>query len=240
MRNLGRPTVPASHAAAGPAGPGDAAVLSRINHDMRSPLSVILGTFEVLAECSDLDASDRRFLSLGTEAAEALLRLADDLRLYAALQRGSVSVECVSLDLARLVAQSMTNALQPHGFTIVTGETQGALQCAAGDLDYLCVAVSALARHLTGSIRESVATGCRALSLCVTQREGRCVAALTPADGGLEALPAVTPDAMLQPGEQTLGLLNAVRLMTLMEGTVNVDADSARLTISLPSCPTRA
>lgn len=239
MLNKRQPAVAASRAASGSSEAGDAAVLSRINHDMRSPLSVILGTFEVLEECPDLDASDRRFLSLGTEAAEALLRLADDLRLYAALQRGSVAVECVAVDFCALVTQTMSKALEPHGIAVVARETPDAGERAAGDMDYLHVAMSALARHLTGSIKESGCMDCGALSVCVTQQQDRSVAALTPADRGGDALPAATPPAMLQPGDQNLDLINAVRLITLMDGTVNLDVDSARLTISLPTCATR-
>lgn len=209
------------------------AVLSRTNHDMRSPLSVILGVFELLEESTSLDAGERRYLTLGNEAAESLLQLAEALRLHTSLERGQVALTAAPLDLPALTRQALDVAFAAKGAAITlrpvaTAESSQAL----GDVDHLRPALTALARHMLSQAGESAALR---LNLHVLHSGDQVVVQVLPAAGSPSALPAEPPPEDMQPGSTDLQTINAVRLIDLMGGNVNVDPAGGRLTISLPA-----
>ncbi|MDZ7668551.1 MAG: histidine kinase dimerization/phospho-acceptor domain-containing protein [Gammaproteobacteria bacterium] len=211
------------------------AVLSRTNHDMRSPLSVILGVFELLEESTGLDEGERRYLALGSEAAESLLQLADALRLHASLERGQLSVEAAPLDLPALTREVLDAACAAKGAAAVRPEPMTESGQALGDIDHLRGALSALARHMLSQVGETAESAALHRSLTVLHHGNQVVAQIGPPGAAADALPAERPAGTLQPGSCDLHVSNAVRLIDLMGGKVNVDPDGGRLTISLPA-----
>ncbi len=104
-----------------------------------------------------------------------------------------------------------------------------------GDLDHLRGALTALAGHLLSQVRETEDSAALLLSLNVVRHGDQVVVQVLPAAGSPTALPADgAPDA-IQPGSTDLQVFNAVRLIDLMGGKVNVDPQGGRLTISLPA-----
>lgn len=211
------------------------AVLSRTNHDMRSPLSVILGVFELLEESTGLDAGERRYLALGSEAAEGLLQLADALRLYTSLERGQVSLDAAPLDLATLTREALDAALAAKGCAALQGAPAQESRRALGDIDHLRGALAAMARYMLSQIGENGESAALHLSLHVLHHDGQMIAQVMPAGAAAGALSADRAADALQPGSSDLYVSNAVRLIDLMGGKVNVDPDGGRLTISLPA-----
>lgn len=228
----GEPMGAAGHAAADT----ELAVLSRTNHDMRSPLSVILGVFDLLEESTSLDAGERRYLALGSEAAENLLQLADALRLHTSLERGQVTLEAAPLDLPVLAREVLDAAMAAKGAAVALQPAAAAESTQAlGDVDHLRGAIMALARHLLSRVDESDRSAPLQLSLRAFQQGNQIVVQVLPAAGSPAALPADRPANAMQPGSTDLQLLNAARLIDLMGGSMNVDPDGGRLTISLPA-----
>lgn len=231
------------HSPGGPAGAprhaaadSELAVLNRTNHDMRSPLSVILGVFDLLQESANLDASERHYLALGNEAAENLLALADALRLHTSLERGQLALDAAPLDLPALTREVLDAACAAKGGTatlrpVATAESTQAL----GDVDHLRGALTALARHLLSQVGETGESAAMLLSLNVLRQSDQVVVQVLPAAGSPSALPADRPPDAIQPGGTDLHVCNAVRLIDLMGGRVNVDPDGGRLTVSLPA-----
>jgi len=87
-----------------------------ISHDLRTPLTSIIGYVE-LALDEDvgpvLDGERRSYLEVVSRSSERLLRLVDDLLFVARLQAGRLVLDPTELDLAAIARQSVTEA-QPR------------------------------------------------------------------------------------------------------------------------------
>jgi signal transduction histidine kinase len=87
-----------------------------ISHDLRTPLTSIIGYVELaLDERSgeELDDERRSYLEIVSRSSERLLRLVDDLLFVARLQAGRLTLAPAFLDLAEVGAQAVREAL-PH------------------------------------------------------------------------------------------------------------------------------
>lgn len=205
------------------------AVLSRSNHDMRSPLSVILGVLEMLQSSSTLDASERRYLELGRDAANDLLGLADALRLYAAIARGTVCMDIAPAQLFAPLREAVADALADRGIALraTAPDTAVAAPC---DLGYLNLAMAALTRHLADRLVEGAAAR-GGLNLRVALQDRRVRIDLGPdgcSDGAAEPL-------TVQPGDAAIALFNAVSLVRHMHGEVRFDPAAPALSVELPA-----
>lgn len=206
------------------------AVLSRMNHDMRSPLSVILGVLELLDDSADLGDDEHRYLQLGRDAANALAHHADALRLYAGMSRGAVSVDGTSLDLFESSREALDTALAQRRATLTAEAPENPVR-AEGDLGYLSVALASLARHLVSGLSGVDDDAEVAFRLRVEARDGRAWLYLDPArhefDNDVET-------AIATPGGIETSVLNAIRLIEMMHGHVALDDAGTRLVIDLP------
>jgi signal transduction histidine kinase len=83
-----------------------------ISHDLRTPLTSIMGYVELaLEEVGDpLDAERRGYLEVVSRSSERLLRLVDDLLFVARLQAGRLVLERSQLDLCVIAAQAVEEA----------------------------------------------------------------------------------------------------------------------------------
>ncbi len=86
-------------------------VLALISHDLRTPLTSILGyTDLLLGERSGLDSRHRRFVKIIARSGERLMELVDDLLLVAQHQSGALTVAPKPMLVAPVVVQSVTAA----------------------------------------------------------------------------------------------------------------------------------
>jgi len=83
-----------------------------ISHDLRTPLTSIIGYVELSLEDveSPLDDERRSYLQIVSRSSERLLRLVDDLLFVARLQAGRLILERSQLDLCTLAAQAAQEA----------------------------------------------------------------------------------------------------------------------------------
>lgn len=207
------------------------AVLTRANHDLRSPLSVILGVFELLEDAASLTDGERRYLQLGMKAADELLTLADGLRLYSALERNLVSLETTTVDLQGVAAEQLERALDRRQLRIdATASAQAGLR-ALGDEGYLKVALGSLTRHLARNLPKSNEGEPATLSARqYLDEHGMVVLEIAPS-GRAAAHAGDHRDA----DEDDLGVVNALRLVELMGGRVTLAAAEPSLRLVLPA-----
>ncbi len=215
--------------------PEELAVLTRANHDMRSPLSVIMGVFELLEDTERLSESERRYLALGTKAAEELLRLADALRLYSAVGRNLMTLEALPVDLTATARDRLRAAVAEKPFTVSTADAEPA-PLAIADPAYLDVAFAGLARHLTAHLPDPD-PGTRQLIGLHTwvDDQNRVTVRVALENGGTvpdRAAPATEP---AMSGQDDLDVINGIRLIELMGGAVVLGTAPLLMSVTLPA-----
>jgi len=235
MKTLHRGEAPRAPVSAGrhPADE-DLAVLTRANHDMRSPLSVLLGVLELLEDSPGLNDGERRYLKFGRDAASDLLGQADALRLYSALRRELVAPDAGSADLHGLAREQLTRALAGRDVTLDCSD--GEHPAAACDAGYLGVALAALCKHVTAHLPAPESGDDLVLRVdTILDRHGAAVLQIHgldhPEGHPADVVHATTP----RPGEQSVAVVNAVQLVELMGGSVAMDVELAYLRVALPS-----
>jgi signal transduction histidine kinase len=81
-----------------------------ISHDLRTPLTSILGYLELTLEDEELTQAQRGYLEVADRNAQRLLRLVSDLLFVARLEAGQLELHSSELDLAAVAQQSVTEA----------------------------------------------------------------------------------------------------------------------------------
>jgi signal transduction histidine kinase len=81
-----------------------------ISHDLRTPLTSILGYLELTLEDEELTPSQRGYLEVVERNAQRLLRLVSDLLFVARLEAGQLELHESELDLAAVAQQSVHEA----------------------------------------------------------------------------------------------------------------------------------
>jgi signal transduction histidine kinase len=81
-----------------------------ISHDLRTPLTSIMGYLELTLGDGDLTDDQRGYLEIVDRNAERLLRLVNDLLFVARLEAGQLDLNPNDLDLAAIVRQSVSEA----------------------------------------------------------------------------------------------------------------------------------
>jgi signal transduction histidine kinase len=203
------------------------AMLSRFNHDMRSPLSVLLGVIELLGDSKSLSASEQRYLALGHEAATDLVHLADDLRQYAAIARGSIALQPSLAEVFEPARSALQAAFDEKGVTLSASPPNAPL-LARCDIGQLCAVLDILARNLTAN----TGGGAAPLTLRGENRDGRVLLEVAPSG---ESFDPDTEATTVVPGQHPIPLLNAVAIIEMMNGRLAVDGGGTRLLIDLPA-----
>ena len=212
------------------------AVLTRANHDMRSPLSVVLGVFELLDGTSNLSDSERRYLQLGIRAAEELLALADGLRLYSAMERQLLNLEATRVNLAELARARLERAFGADGVSVQPASTPAPADARVlADEGYLDVALEHLIGHLADRLPESDHSAPSVISLqhCLDDEDRVMLQmALVECRQPLGHLNCTPSEGL---AVDDVNVLNAVRLIETMGGVAEVPADQPRISIALPA-----
>jgi signal transduction histidine kinase len=81
-----------------------------ISHDLRTPLTSIMGYLELVLDDHNLSEEQRGYLSIVDRNADRLLRLVNDLLFVARLEAGQLDLHPAELDLAAVVRQSVAEA----------------------------------------------------------------------------------------------------------------------------------
>jgi signal transduction histidine kinase len=99
-----------------------------ISHDLRTPLTSIMGYLELTLADEGLSDDQRGYLEIVDRNAERLLRLVNDLLFVARLEAGQLELHPSELDLSAIVRQSVLEA-EPRAAAKGIG-----LTCSAADL----------------------------------------------------------------------------------------------------------
>jgi signal transduction histidine kinase len=99
-----------------------------ISHDLRTPLTSIMGYLELTLDDGNLTDQQRGYLDIVNRNADRLLRLVNDLLFVARLEAGQLDLRPAELDLAAVVRQSVVEA-EPRA---AAGGIE--LTCEAGDV----------------------------------------------------------------------------------------------------------
>ena len=81
-----------------------------ISHDLRTPLTSIMGYLELTLDEGNLTEEQQRYLDIVNRNADRLLRLVNDLLFVARLEAGQLDLHPGELDLAAVVRQSVAEA----------------------------------------------------------------------------------------------------------------------------------
>jgi signal transduction histidine kinase len=98
-----------------------------ISHDLRTPLTSIIGYLELTLDDGNLSEEQRGYLAVADRNADRLLQLVNDLLFVARLEAGELNLQPSELDLAALARQSVSEA-EPRasaGGVELTCETDG-------------------------------------------------------------------------------------------------------------------
>jgi len=78
-----------------------------ISHDLRTPLTSIMGYLELVLDDNNLTEEQRGFLNVADRNADRLLRLVNDLLFVARFEAGELELRSAELDLAAVARQSV-------------------------------------------------------------------------------------------------------------------------------------
>jgi signal transduction histidine kinase len=81
-----------------------------ISHDLRTPLTSIIGYLELTLDDGNLNEAQRRYLEIVDRNADRLLQLVNDLLFVARLEAGQLDLHPHELDLVSVVRQSVAEA----------------------------------------------------------------------------------------------------------------------------------
>ena len=195
-----------------------------VSHDIRTPLSIVLGYASELEENDVLPQEARKQAGIIRLESEKMKRLIDDLNLTTKLEYALQPVQVRNVDLAetgRLAAGEALNSGLPQQYEIAFSEEHpGHAVRFEGD-------AALLRRMLDNLIRNSIVhnpQGCH-ISVTVSAEDGRCTCTVTDDGVGMDAarLEALNREAEVsstQGGEHGLGLKLVRQIVKAHGGTV--------------------
>lgn len=193
-----------------------------VSHDIRTPLSTVLGYASELAENPALPAEARRQAFVIRKQSERMKALVEDLNLTTRLEYALHPLHPETVDLAELCRQAVCDVLNdglPEAFTLDFSAPEGPVRC-TGD--------PALLRRMTENLLRNCMVhnpeGCRIrVTVVETEDCGSC----TVADDGrgmdealLQSLRGPLDAAASPPGEHGLGLRLVRQIVKAHGGTV--------------------
>ncbi len=195
-----------------------------VSHDIRTPLSMVLGYASELEDNDALPAEARQQAGIIRRQGERLRSLVDDLNLTTKLEYALQPVRRETVDLVEIGRQAVSEVLNdglPERYELeFSGEHPGRTARMEGD-------AALLRRMLDNLIRNSIVhnpQGCH-ISVAVGSEDGRCTCIVTDDGKGLDAvrLDALNRGADIsstQGGEHGLGLKLVKQIIKAHGGTV--------------------
>ncbi len=195
-----------------------------VSHDIRTPLSMVLGYASELEDNDALPAEARQQAGIIRRQGERLRSLVDDLNLTTKLEYALQPVRRETVDLVEIGRQAVSEVLNgglPERYELVFSvEHPGCTARMEGD-------AALLRRMLDNLIRNSIVhnpQGCH-ISVTVGAEDGQCTCTVTDDGKGLDAvrLDALNRGADVsstQGGEHGLGLKLVKQIIKAHSGTV--------------------
>ena len=217
-----------------------------VSHDIRTPLSMVLGYASELEDDDALPAEARQQAGMIRRQGERLKSLVDDLNLTTKLEYALQPIRREAVDLAEIGRQAVSGVLNsglPESFELEFSEAHpGRAAWMEGD-------AALLRRMLDNLIRNSIVhnpQGCH-ISVAVGAEDGRCTCTVTDDGVGmdaarLEALNRETDVSSTQSGEHGLGLKLVRQIVKAHGGTVRfrqVGPHGLGICITFPTYNTR-
>lgn len=205
--------------------------MGHLSHDMRTPLTAIVGMSE-LAQRKDLPETERKkALGYLAQAAEALREMVGDITDHAALEQGTPTLEAAPFDLRECLASSVSlyrPIAENKGISLTLGMDKNLPQCAVGDSFRLRQALGNIVSNAV-KFTESGSVRIYATSLESTSEHLRLAVSVTDTGPGLTQEDQVRVFESFQRGRDTartpgtgLGLNIARTLARLMGGDVQL------------------
>lgn len=219
-----------------------------VSHDIRTPLSMVLGYASELEEDPALPQEARTQAAIIRRESEKMKRLIDDLNLTTKLEYALRPVRFHDVDwveLNRRAVSDILNAGLDSRYELTFTEQR------PGQTIHLLGDSGLLLRMLENLIRNSIThnpQGCR-IELCVGQENGRCLCTVTDDGVGMppalmKALQEGKPIGSTRDGDEKtehgLGLKLVVQIVKAHRGTVAFagnEPHGLRVTLSLPVQP---
>ena len=195
-----------------------------VSHDIRTPLSMVLGYASELEDDDTLPTEARQHAGMIRRQGERLKSLVDDLNLTTKLEYALQPIHRETVDLTEIGRQAVSEVLNsglPERYEITFSETHpGRAARIEGD-------AALLRRMLDNLIRNSIVhnpQGCH-ISVTVGSEEGRYTCTVTDDgvgmdDARLEALNREADVSSTQGGEHGLGLKLVRQIVKAHGGTV--------------------
>lgn len=218
-------------------------LITSVSHDLRTPLTSILGYLDLIAESDPTDSGEwQRYAGVARGKAERLQRLIDGLFEYTRLAYGDLEINCrpISLDsLLRQLAEEFVPILQQAGMEQVLHLPAGKVTVLAdGDL---------LVRVFDNLYSNAIRYGhdARKLNVSLQEEDGRAIVQVENFGSPIpeqdlphifERLYRADKARSARVGGAGLGLAIAKQIVELHQGSISVksDADSTVFTVCVP------
>lgn len=218
------------------------AFLASLNHEVRTPLSGIVGMLDLLAETT-LDEDQKDYLSAARLCTESLTELLNTSLEYAALEAGQITLDESEFSLR----ETLEAALAQHQPKAVMKRLKYSLAMDSGMPETMIgdgPRVRELLSHLISNAVKFTHTG--SVELRVSLDNGKLIAAVTDTGVGI---PAEKLDGIFDSFQQGdgglsraypglgLGLALTHRLVSVMGGSISVQSEVGRgstFTVELP------
>lgn len=143
--------------------------MADISHDLRTPLTSILGYLGLLGKDDNSPAQQQEYLRIATEKAEALRHMVDSLFELARLEAGAYHLQQVKLDAVELLAQEIAACYVPFSATGQQPEIE-----LAPTLPILADKL-ALQRVFANLLQNILRHGESGIRICAEEQAGRAV-----------------------------------------------------------------